>query len=94
MSTWGEQIAEIQELVTRLEDDPQLKDLVCSVHHAASHSFTNTDTIKIVENHHGIGRLETVEIVAVGSQPQEGGHPPTPATPAQSCTASQSRTRP
>ncbi len=39
--------------VTRLEDDHDLQDAVLSVHHAAMHTFSNTMSAKIVENHHG-----------------------------------------
>ena len=40
-------------LVTRLEDDQTLQDLVLSVFHATTHTFTGTQCVKIVENHLG-----------------------------------------
>ena len=44
--------------VTRLEDDQELQDLVLSVHHAVRHTFNNTGTTKLIENHHGRAYLE------------------------------------
>ncbi|MGW5254168.1 SDH family Clp fold serine proteinase [Streptomyces sp. NPDC004012] len=40
-------------VVTDLEDDQVLQDLVLSVFHATTHTFTGTGTIKIIENHAG-----------------------------------------
>lgn len=37
--------------VMRLESDPELQDLVLSVHHAYCLTFTKTQAIKIIENH-------------------------------------------
>lgn len=39
--------------VLRLEDDPDLQDLVLTVHHAYMHTFANTAAGKIIENHDG-----------------------------------------
>ena len=39
--------------IADLEDDPQFQDLVLSVFHATNIAFQNTDTVKIIENHHG-----------------------------------------
>lgn len=36
-----------------LEDDAQFQDAVLSVHHAIQHTFTQTPSAKVVENHHG-----------------------------------------
>ncbi len=44
--------------VKRLEDDQQLQDLVLSVHHAARHTFNDTGTTKLIENHRGRAYLE------------------------------------
>lgn len=40
--------------VSALEDDPTLQDLVLSVHHASILTLTNTEAIKIIENHDGV----------------------------------------
>lgn len=39
--------------VVQLEDDPDLQDLVLTVHHAYMHTFANTTAGKIIENHEG-----------------------------------------
>jgi len=39
--------------VLRLEDDPELQDLVLTVHHAYMHTFANTTAGKIIENQNG-----------------------------------------
>lgn len=40
-------------VVRRLEEDGETQDAILSVHHAIQHTFTNTPTAKIVENHKG-----------------------------------------
>ena len=47
--------------VTRLEDDQELQDLVLSVHHAVRHTFNDTGTTKLIENHHGRAYLEIAQ---------------------------------
>ncbi len=50
----GRDQAEEQGLVIyRLEEDAEFQDAVLSVHHAIQHTFTNTPSAKIVENHQG-----------------------------------------
>ncbi|WP_289141206.1 S49 family peptidase [uncultured Pseudomonas sp.] len=39
--------------VVQLEDDPDLQDLVLTVHHAYMHTFANSQAGKIIENHNG-----------------------------------------
>lgn len=39
--------------VVQLEDDPELQDLVLTVHHAYMHTFANSKAGKIIENHTG-----------------------------------------
>ena len=39
--------------ISRLETDQQFQNLVLSVFHSTSHTFTGTDAVKIVENHDG-----------------------------------------
>ena len=57
--------------VTRLEDNQELQDLVLSVHHAVRHTFNNTGTTKLIENHHGRAYLEMMGQVVV--QKEERG---------------------
>lgn len=40
-------------VIIRLEDDERLQDAGLSVFHATTHSFSETPTLKIVENHTG-----------------------------------------
>jgi len=39
--------------IERLEDDQELQDIVLSVYHAVTHTFSMTNTIKIIENNKG-----------------------------------------
>jgi hypothetical protein len=57
---------------TRLESDQELQDLVLSVHHATSHTFSLTSAAKIIENHRGRAFIRMRLGVDV---------PPAPATP-------------
>lgn len=41
---------EIQEI----EEDNELQDLILTVHHAYTHTFSQTRTVKIIENHNGV----------------------------------------
>ena len=59
--------------VTRLEDDQRLQDLVLSVHHAVRHTFNDTGTTKLIENHHGRAYLEISAQVVM--QPPPGPQP-------------------
>ena len=43
--------------VVRLEDDPDLQDLVLSVHHAYSLTLSGTATTRIIENHEGVAYI-------------------------------------
>ena len=68
----GRKEAEEQGLtVESLEADSDLQDAILSVHHATQHTFSNTATAKIVENHKGRAWLQTVQPVLVG-QPAGG----------------------
>lgn len=45
--------------VVALEDDPQLQEAVLSVHHATIQTFSATAATKIIENHAGVGYIES-----------------------------------
>ena len=66
--------------VTRLEEDQTLQDLVLSVHHAVRHTFNNTGTIKLIENHHGRAYLEMSQQVVLEQVPIQQ-NPPAPTPP-------------
>lgn len=67
-------------VVTRLEDDQELQDLVLSVHHAVRHTFNDTGTTKLIENHHGRTYLE-MQIVGQGSPQPVQPRPTNPSNP-------------
>jgi len=48
--------------IVDLEEDPELQDLVLTVHHAYIHTLSNTATIKIVENHAGLANILRAQI--------------------------------
>ena len=62
--------------VTRLESDQILQDLVLSIHHAVRHTFNNTGTTKLIENHHGRAYLEISQQLLVEQMVQ---NPPKPS---------------
>ncbi|NQY82743.1 MAG: S49 family peptidase [Alphaproteobacteria bacterium] len=47
-------------VITHLEDEQELQDIVLSVHHALMHTLTNSSAIKIIENHEGTGLFRNV----------------------------------
>lgn len=58
--------------VLRLEEDPQLQDLVLSIHHAAMITFEQTPAYKIIENHNGTTHMGLAQL----AMPQLIGQPP------------------
>lgn len=44
--------------ITSLEDNQDLQDAVLTTHHAFMHTFSNTNSVKIIENHNGIAYIE------------------------------------
>lgn len=46
--------------IERLEDDEELQDLVLTVHHCFMHTLSNTNSIKIVENHLGAALIRSL----------------------------------
>jgi hypothetical protein len=62
--------------ITKLEDDQVLQDRVLSVHHAVRHTFNDTGTTKLIENHHGRAYLTITNPVVI-----EQGPPEQPAGP-------------
>jgi hypothetical protein len=74
-------------VVENLEDDPALQDLVLSIYHATSHTFSGTGAVKIIENHVGrayIIQMQQVFVEAGGPSPPSIPTPPSSvaATPA------------
>lgn len=76
--------------ITKLEDDQRLQDLVLSVHHAVRHTFNDTGTTKLIENHHGRAYLEiSLSPVVVEQAPPERSQGPPPINRQQRREAAQ-----
>lgn len=45
--------------IVTLEETQELQDAVLTTHHAFMHTFSNTTSVKIIENHNGIAYVET-----------------------------------
>jgi hypothetical protein len=70
--------------VEDLEADPKLEDLVLTVYHACSHTFSATGTAKIVENHLGkafIKRSQRIQMITPLSFQLPPGPPALPPAP-------------
>ncbi|MBI4337385.1 MAG: ATP-dependent Clp protease proteolytic subunit [Chloroflexi bacterium] len=59
-------------VVERLEDCPQLQDLVLTVHHSYMHSLMNTPSYKMIENHLGTALVKQQVVQPVIQQVQQG----------------------
>ncbi len=55
--------------ITQLEDDPELQDLVLTVHHAYIHTFAQTTATKIVENQMGAAYIESLPMAQQMAMP-------------------------
>lgn len=62
-------------IVNDLENDPELQDLVLSVHHAAMLTLGQTGTTKLIENHRGRAWVNQVQ-PTITIQAQPGGPQP------------------
>lgn len=51
--------------VKKLEDNPELQDLVLTVHHCYMHAFMNTPAYKIIENHLGVALVKREAIQTI-----------------------------
>ena len=51
--------------VERIEDDPDLQDLILTVHHCYMHALMNTASFKLIENHLGVAFVKQQIQVAV-----------------------------
>lgn len=49
---------EVGLIITNLEDNQDLQDAVLTTHHAFMHTFSNTLSVKIIENHDGVAYIE------------------------------------
>jgi hypothetical protein len=56
--------------ITNLEDDQTLQDLVLSVFHSTTHTFSGTPAVKIIENHEGKAFIKHFQPITVKSSPE------------------------
>jgi hypothetical protein len=69
-------------VIENLEADQDFQDLVLSIFHACSHTFSNTGAVKIVENHLGRAFLKQQQVVMMsGPAPKKPSAPQGPTTP-------------
>ncbi len=54
--------------IVALEDDQELQDLVLTLHHAYTHTLSQTSATKIIENHLGVAHVNQVQVVMAGAQ--------------------------
>ncbi len=57
-------------IVESLESDQEMQDIVLSIYHATSHTFTSTLAVKIIENHLGKAFLKLANAVQMPGQAQ------------------------
>lgn len=70
--------------IVALEEDDTLQDLVLSVHHAIRHTFADTGTTKLIENHHGRAYIEIIQqqliqVPGPAAPPQPAPQPKVPS---------------
>ena len=47
--------------INQLENDNELQDIVLTIHHTYMHTLNSTPAIKIVENHIGVGQIQSLQ---------------------------------
>jgi hypothetical protein len=67
--------------VDNLEDDPKLEDLLLSVFHATTHTFSATPAVKLIENHNGRAFIKQQQVVVVQQPSGRGGPSGPPPSP-------------
>ena len=60
-------------VVKPIEEDPELQDLILTVHHCYMHLMMNTPLFKAIENHNGVGLFKNVSTMQQGSPNQRQG---------------------
>jgi hypothetical protein len=66
-------------IIDDLETDQDFQDLVVSVFHATTHTFSATGVVKIIENHMGRAFIKQLSPTIVSSSPQPAGQIPLPS---------------
>ncbi len=63
-------------IVDDLEENKRFEELVMSVFHAITHTFTGTGATKIIESHNGRAFVKSLQIVVAAPQPPSTAQPP------------------
>jgi hypothetical protein len=83
-----DQAKELGLVIDDLETDQQFQDLVLSVYHATTHTFTGgTGIVKIIENHLGKAFLRIQQVVQFGPPPSPPDKQPPKNTIQSTATA-------
>jgi ClpP class serine protease len=73
----AEECKEIGLVVSEIETDPALQDLILSVHHCYTHTLMNTPAFKIIENHKGAAIIKQQQSLAfIPNVPPNASVPP------------------
>jgi hypothetical protein len=65
-----EKAREIGLFIEDLEEDQEFQDLVLSIFHSTTHTFSATPALKIIENHNGKAFIKQQQMVRVQQDPQ------------------------
>lgn len=60
-----EKAIELELNIENMENNQKIQDLVLSVFHATTHTFTGTSAVKIIENHNGKAFIKSQQIIPV-----------------------------
>jgi hypothetical protein len=77
--------------ITPFEQDKEAEDLFLSIFHATSHTFSQTNGVKIIENHEGRAFMKLVQQIVVQGPSPSARAEPTPTSPAPPLTRQQRR---
>lgn len=69
-------------VIIPLESDQPFQDLVLSVFHATTHTFSGTPCVKIIENHLGKAFVKLQQLIQVPVMTPQGPQPAAPVSPA------------
>ena len=65
-------------VIKRLEDDPEMQDLVLTVHHCYMHVLMNTNAFKVIENQNGVALVKMTPASQPSSNQKQMVEQPTP----------------
>jgi hypothetical protein len=77
--------------ITPFEQDKEAEDLFLSIFHGTSHTVSQTNGVKIIENHEGRAFMKLVQQIVVQGPSPSARAEPTPTSPAPPLTRQQRR---